>query len=256
MTLVSQIITDAYRKTNLIANGASPSTAQVTEGLRYLNRVVKSVFGMEVGDQLEAFPIGDSGIVRPTEYPGWTTTPQDGDWFVPQNSRLMLNLGEAVSLYLHPKPSPGARFAVADVANNLSTYNVTVYGNGRLIEGAASVTLNTDGETSEWFYRPDTASWTKYATLLSTDTFPFPEEFEDWFIVELALRINPSYGTMIDDQTMKVYRRIDKQLKATYKTIQEKRSPLALVFLPSARRYGYLQGSTVTEERFNAGYPF
>ena len=91
MTITQQIITDAYRQSNLLSIGESPSLAQQDEGLRYLNRIVKSVFGNEAGDPLEVFPVGRNHINRPSGYPWHGTTP-DNDWYVPKNTRIMLNL--------------------------------------------------------------------------------------------------------------------------------------------------------------------
>ena len=75
MTLVSEIISDAFRLSNITRVGGSPTSDQETEALRYLNRIVKSVFGNEAGENFLPFPIGDRGISRPSEYPGWTNTP-------------------------------------------------------------------------------------------------------------------------------------------------------------------------------------
>ena len=215
MTLVSEIITDAYRISNLLAIGTTPTAAQQTEALRYLNRIIKSVFGNEAGDPLTAFPIGRNGITRPGGYPWWDQVPDD-DWFVPKNYRLMLNLEAPVNLYLHPDPDDGSRFALIDVSGNLSVYNATVYGNGRLIENSSVITLNVDNTDSEWFYRADLANWTKYAPLLDSDTFPFPVEFDDYFVTLLAMRLNPSYGAALSEEAVMVHRRSKRQLQARY----------------------------------------
>ena len=151
MTLTSQIITDAYRQSNLLAIGTVPTADQRAEALRYLNRIVKSVFGNEAGDPLEVFPVGRNNIQRPSGYPWWNTVP-DNDWFVPKNIRVMLNLDQPVTLYLHPEPDDGSRFAVIDTSENVSINNCTVEGNGRLIEGNFNLILNTDSVDKEWFY--------------------------------------------------------------------------------------------------------
>src|SRR3546814_16812570 len=91
MTLVSQIITDSFRKSNLIAIGTTPTAAQQTEALRYLNRMVKSVFGDEVGETLTALHIGALNIDSTSGYPWWDTVP-DGEWFVPKNNRACFNV--------------------------------------------------------------------------------------------------------------------------------------------------------------------
>jgi len=259
MTLVSEIITDAYRISNLIAIGVSPTAEQQTEALRFLNRIIKSVFGNEAGDPLTAFPIGSNNITRPAGYPWWDQVP-DEDWFVPKNYRLMLNLTAALSLYLHPDPDDGSRFAVNDVSGNLGTYNVNVYGNGRLIEGSNVVTLNTDGYEAEWFFRKDTANWVKYAPLISADTFPFPEEFDDYFITMLAMRLNPSYGAALSEEAVSVFKRSKRQLQARYTQNISMHSEMALIrparVALDRDRWGSIYDLYNPSDMFNKGWPF
>lgn len=231
MTTVTQIITDAFRVSNLIATGTEPTSLEQDEALRYLNRIVKSVFGNEAGDPLTAIPIGRNNISRPSGYPWWNTIP-DNDWFVPKNTRAMLNLDQSVNLYLHPAPDDGSRFAAVDASETLSTYPVTVYGNGNLIDSGTSIVLNTDGFEGEWFYRADLASWTKYAPLVLLDAFPFPEEFDEFFIHMLALRLNPSFGVGLDAQSQASFNRAQKQIKARYTQNIPTRSELALIRMP------------------------
>lgn len=259
MTTVTQIITDAYRQSNLLALGASPTSNQETEALRFLNRLVKSVFGNEVGEPLTAFPVGRSNISRPSDYPGYETTP-GGDWFVPKNARLIFNLAESVSLYLHPAPNDGSRFAVTDPSGNLATYPVTVYGNGQAIEDATSVTLDTNGLDREWFYRSDLANWVRSIPLEADDTFPFPEEFDDFFITMLAIRLNPAYGTVLDSQSAAVLDRSEKQLRARYAQEIPVGSELGLIRLSrmSADRDQWRDISSWYDPNvmFNTGYPW
>lgn len=259
MTLVSQIITDAFRQGNLVQTGAAPTADEATEGLRYLNRLVKSVFGNEAGEALIALPIGRHDIARPAGWPWWNTTPS-GDWFVPKNARLMLNLEESTPLYLHPVPDDGTRFAVIDISSNLSTYPVTVYGNGRLIEGAASVVLNTDDLDAEWFYREDLANWLRYAPLEADDTFPFPEEFDDFFITLLAIRLNPSYGIALDPQSKAIFDRSRSQFRSRYSQHIPTRSEPALTRLSrlSAERDAWRDwdGYYDPTSAWNRGYPY
>lgn len=259
MTTVTQIITDAYRQSNLLALGASPTTPQITEALRYLNRQVKSVFGYEAGEELVAFPIGRKDISRPSGFPWWDTVP-DADWFVPKNTRVMLNLEQSLSLYLHPQPSNGSRFGAIDVSSNLATYPVTVYGNGHLIEGATSVVLNTDDTNSEWFYREDQANWVKYSPLIAENTFPFPEEFDDYFITLLAIRLNPSYGIALDPQSEMMFRRSKGQLQARYQQEQIIRSETGITRLSkmAADRDEWAWADSIYDPNamFNKGWPY
>lgn len=259
MTLTSQIITDAYRQSNLLAIGTVPTVDQQTEALRYLNRIVKSVFGNEAGDPLEVFPVGRNHINRPQGYPWWDTVP-DNDWFVPKNTRIMLNLEEPVTLYLHPEPDDGSRFAVIDASENLSTYNCIVEGNGRLIEGNFNLTLNTNGEDKEWFYRADLGNWMLYAPLTDATEFPFPEEFDDYFITLLAIRLNPAYGVQLDPQSKMIFDRSGRQLKARYTQNIPTRSELALIRMPKVSYDRDIWGTSYRyynpNSMFNKGWPW
>jgi hypothetical protein len=258
MTTVAQIITDAYRQSNLLAVGTSPTSAEETEALRYLNRLVKSVFGSEIGESLTAFPIGSENYTTPAGYPGYDTVP-DSNWFVPKNSRLMLNLNQSINLYLHPTPDDGTRFAVNDLASSLVASPVTVYGNGRLIENSTSLTLDTNGLAREWFYRADQGNWVRYSSLIAADTFPFPEEFDDFFITMLAIRINPAFGSSLDGQSQLVLTRSTKQLKARYSQNIPMAPDIALIRM-SQMSSDRDQWSTASfdfsdESRFNRGNP-
>src|SRR3546814_9522709 len=102
------------------------------------------------------------------------------------------------------------------MAGNLATNTVTLHGNGRLIEGANTVLLNTNGIDQEWFYRAATANWVKYAPLIAADTFPFPEEFDNYFILMLAMEINPTYGQEMNQLNLSLLKRSKRQLSARY----------------------------------------
>lgn len=230
-TPIAQIITDAYRVTNLINLGTSPNFTQQAEGLRYLSRIVLSSIGNEIGEPLEAFPIGRKGIKSPPGYPWWDQVPS-GTWFVPKNYRLMLNLEEAVTLPLNPNPDDGSRFAIVDVSGNLSTNNVTVVGNGRLIEGSSTLTINEDGFRGEWIYQADLGEWKKCAPIEITGVLPFPPEFDDYFVIALAMRLNPSYAASIDPQTLAAFQRSQKQIRARYHQVVPTRPELALIRMP------------------------
>ena len=179
---------------------------------------------------------------------------------MPKNYRLVTNLNAAVSVYLHPAPDDGTRFAVSDAGNSLATYSVTVYGNGRLIETATSITLNTNGLDSEWFYRADLANWSKYAPLIAADTFPFPEEFDDFFITMLAIRVNPSYGIGLDGQSNATLMRSGKQLRARYTQNIPTPSELGLIKMSkmSYDRDFWSDGEWPynTTSQFNKGWPW
>ena len=255
MTTVAQIIQDAFRASNLVATGASPTSDEQTEALRLLNRLVKSTIGNEAGEDFTNLPLGSEDVSRPSDHIWYDGNPGN-DWFVPKNVRIVANLNEALSLYLHPEPNDGTRFAIVDIQQNFSTNPVTVYGNGRRINGQESVVLDTDGENSEWFYRADLGDWLPYASLNVEATFPFPEEFDEYFILSLAMRVNPLYGTSIDPQLSAMLARSRSQLRARYEQkifVPSELSLLRMAKTPSNQgvwqdHYGPYDSSVVFEK--------
>jgi len=198
MTLVSQIITDAYRQGNLVPIGLVPTAEQSAEALRYLNRIVQSSLGSEIGEPLIALPVGNEGYSRPSGYPPVDFI-GDSEWFVPGNTRLMLNLSSPTSVYLTPNPEDGARFGVVDDLNNLATNPLTIYGNGHRIAGGTSALLNDNGFYGDWMYRADLGQWLRALPLNPSDEFPLPAEFDDYYITLLAIRLNPAIAPVETD---------------------------------------------------------
>lgn len=254
MSLVSDIIRDAYRESNINAIGVSPTDAQKDEALRLLNRILLSVYGNEEGDQLQPFPLGRNNVERPQDWPWYDQNPLN-DWFVPLNVRLMLNLEEPQSLYLHPQPQDGARVGLIDKSGNIATNVVTIYGNGRTILGAETLTLNVNGTNVEYLYRDDLGDWLKVTPLEYDDTWPFPMEFDDFFVVGLAMRINPRNGAAVDAQSVEAYKRGLGQFRARYHQMVPMRSELGLIRTPGTWPNRYFGGSYGTD-LFNAGYPY
>jgi hypothetical protein len=206
MTLVSSIITDAYRETNLVSMTGGPSAAHTTEALSRLNSIIVSTMGFEAGDDLQDLNYGgdydQSSVIN--------------EW-VPDNLRLILNLTAATTLQLDPMPYEGQRLAIVDAGSNLNTYNLILDGNGRTIEGAASVTLSTDDTVRQWMYRGDTGNWVPIETLASGDDMPFPEEFDDFFITMLAMRLNPRYGQQLAQESIERLKSTRGRIRARYR---------------------------------------
>lgn len=251
MTLVSEIIRDAYRECNLIAISADPTTAEQAEGLRLLNRFVASVYGQEFGEELLPVLIGRNNINRPSGFPWYENVPDTVNWFVPSNSRVVLNLTTPQTLYLNPNPHDGERFAFIDKSSNLSTYPITINANGRSIAGTTSVTYSTDGDVREFMYRADIGDWTQVLPLEADDTFPFPTAFDDLFVIGLALRINPRNAQETVPDSTGMFNRLMRQFKARYRQKQMQPAELALVLTPGERRRFY--DSNYANSIFNAG---
>ena len=235
MTTISDLITDAYRQGNLIALGVTPSVPQQEEALRHLDRIVQGVFGAEVGDPLTALPLGRQNISRPSGYPPWGDDP-GGDWFVPKNTRLILNLDRDVSVYLPPNPDDGCRFAVNDTSGTLGTVTLTVHGNGRNVEGSPTLALDEASLNREWFFREDLGTWVRSTPLSIDADMPLPSKFDDFFITMLAIRLNPAYGVALDAQSQAGLERARTLMRAQYKQRMPTRPPIELSRLPNVTR--------------------
>lgn len=212
MTLVSSILLQAYRESNLVSLGTTAlSTNQETEALARLNAIIASVLGWEAGENLKQWPVGTAGYKDPD-----AGLRQDIWKYPPINSTLVLNLTQAETIYLPENPSDGARIAVQDLGGNLATFNAVLDGNGRLIEAARTLTLSTNLLNRSWFYRADLGDWRQVTTLIAADEMPFPVEFDDMFIILLAIRLNPRYGRKMDEQSAIMLRRAQKMFTSRY----------------------------------------
>lgn len=232
MTLASDIITRAYRESNLVTLAAGETTAQQTEALPLLNEQILSAIGFEAGAELRDLNIG-----------GEFDQSQVAAQFVPANARLVLNLAAATTLKLSPCPYEGQRLAVADAAGNLGTNNLVLDGNGRQIEAAATLALSTNGTVRQWLYRADTANWVKLTELATSDAMPLPVEFDSFFTTRLAMRLNPRYGQAIKQETLNELARIEGKLRARYRKPRPHQDMDTLSLL-NGRRSGLTQGYT------------
>lgn len=251
--VISQIITEAYRESNNIAIGQIPNAAEQQEALYLFNRFLKSVFGNEAGDPLTPISIGNNNVTNSVYY---NLEALPIGWYPPRNSRLFFNNNQSQAVNLNPYPQDGERLAIHDVSGNFSVYNVTINGNGRLIDGSNQTVLNTDLVIKEYFYRADTGSWMSVSNLDLSDTFPFPVEFEDLFIIGLAMRLNPRNRQEIDPQSIQTYKRLRSLFLARYHQSIDQRPEEGLLRTPGVpylyyRNYGpYLDNA----QRFNLGW--
>jgi hypothetical protein len=213
MTLASGIILRAYRRANLVVKGQTPDTTEQSEALDFLNGILLSTIGNEAGGELGDLNVGG-------EYDDNIT-----NW-VPRDARLVLNLSGAQSLDLDPEPYEGQRLAIVDAATNLATYNLTLNGNGRKIEGATSLVLSTNGMDRQWLYRADTANWVKITSLAASDTMPLPPEFDGYFVDMLAMDLSPSHSAQVPQQVLMSLQRRKQQIQARYRKPQRRNEPI------------------------------
>jgi hypothetical protein len=233
MTAVSRIIQQAYRESNLIANGTEPSADQVTEALERLNSMIAALMGFEVGDALFDWPVGNENLSASTTWNSeqWTR--------VVAQARILVNLQQATTLFLPPNPDDGARLAIVDARGLLATFNYTLDANSRLIEGSTQLVLNEANLNREWMYRADLGQWVRFSTLISTDDLPFPVAFDDFFITKLAMRLNPRYGRSISEGTAVMLASQESKLRARYHQTREVPADLGAVFMTEGHDRNY-----------------
>lgn len=236
MTTIRQIITDAYREAGIIGIEETLDADKFAEGLRRFNALFNSLLDNELGQPLQNIDYGKSGLTNVFAKDEDLSQTIDSV-YVPANYRIYLNIGAATTLYLHPNPHDGARLAIVDNGGNLATYNVTLDGNGRKIESAASVVLNTNSLTRQWFYRADTGNWVKIADFIDGDSSPFPEQHDDFLVLLLAFRINPRHGAQSSEEMIEALKRARRQFRNAYRQTTQKDSEPGLYRLPSNRRY-------------------
>lgn len=198
MTLISSIILDAYRESNIIPINVVPNDNQNTEALRLYNAILSGLFGTDVGEILRDWPLGNLGrdpedqcdVIGPNS--AWIMRP-------PINTRLVAVNTSPISIDLTVRPQDGSRYGIIDPFGQLATNPVTLNGNGRTIDGAPTFVADENGFSNEWLYRADMGSWISIANKALTDQNPFPQKFDEMFIILLAIRLNPRYGRDLTD---------------------------------------------------------
>lgn len=205
MTVVSDIIKQAYRESNLIPLSATPNSMQTEEALKRLNALLLSAIGNEAGDELTDININVGNTYDQSHLI---------NQYIPPNVRMFVVLSESDTFTLHPQPYDGQRVAVT---GDFGTYNLTLDGNGRTIEGTSTLTLAQDGEISQWMFRSDIGDWVLIDEIEEEDDWPLPIEFDDYFIIMLALRLNPRYGQQLTGESATMMKRMRTQMQARYR---------------------------------------
>lgn len=251
MTTIRQIIIDAFREAGIIEAGEDPEAAQFEEGLRRLDRMVKSLFGNEFGEPLKTVNYGTNGLTNTYAIASDRSSDIISS-YVPGNLRIVFNVAAATTIFLAPNPQDGARFGVIDNKGNFSTVPLTINGNGRQIEDADTLTLSTDSINRQWFYRADLGEWMRLIDLDAADASPLPEEFDDLLITLLAFRLNPRYGAETSQDMVETLKRARSTFRARYKQVSEQSSELSLLRLSSRNGIWFFTGNHYITE-FNRG---
>lgn len=242
MTTARKLITDAFREGNLIPIGTVPTDKEFAEALVRLNRYIGGVYGQELGENLldwvspapqRTAPVAANYPQLP--YPTSTdisilSFPQSSDAslnvtpFPPKNSRIVWG-GVTMTVWFPEAPDPGTRMAVVAGSGagdgGSPTAVLTLDGNGRLINDGPQVQISAPLSPQQWLYRDDIAKWVTVADLELDDECPFPEEFDDLWVVMLFLRLAPRYGKTTAPETQMTAAKMLTKLKAKYRQSQD-----------------------------------
>lgn len=206
-TAVSEIVVQAFREGNYTAVGEETTAEEMQEAIPRLRNYISALLGIEVGEPLRDFYVPHAwDPAAPLRYPltptGTGATSAE-PWAYPHaNARLLVKVDAVRTLYFPAYPHDGARMAYVDVG---STAAVTLNGNGRLIEGQASISgdpaageipADLDGRT--WLYRADLGNWILLGILVAIDEVPLPVEFDDLLVTGLCMRLAPRFGQQPD----------------------------------------------------------
>lgn len=221
MTQAGEIVKEAYRENNLIEIGREPTDAEVAEALPRLNNILRSLFGRTLGVYLTDWPV-----------PPTTTSPvnaryplqpasmklSSSTWpYPPSNVRVIAMQTAATTIYLQQSPQDGARFDLVPGGADFVTAPLTINANGRMIAGATTLVQDTALTARRQFmYRADLSQWTEIVALTSTTDMPLPEEFDDYFICALNIRLSPRFSASADPLTGAILAVQEKDIKSRY----------------------------------------
>jgi hypothetical protein len=166
VTTATNILQAGFREGNLIPAGKSASTSEMTEALAVLNRYINAIFGYELGEKLRDWEVPSNQFTAPSP----TTFPQAplnvigydtscGYQLPPKNSRIIFGGSVNQTVYFPSNPMDGSRMAVIQGAVNTPGATITLNGNGRFIENAATQTYAAPVPARGWLYRADLGTW-------------------------------------------------------------------------------------------------
>jgi hypothetical protein len=213
MTLISEIIEEAFREGDFVGEDNNPTPRQAQEAVRAINNLIAGIYGGDAGERLNDWPLGTYGVESSDAgaFPSTDTLQR------PTINRRMISTNlAAMTVYMTPAPQDGARMGIADPFSRLAAFPVTLDANGRTIETTATLLLNTNGLNREWFYRADLGGWVRLSDLTADSALPFPEFFDNMFSILLALRLAPRFGREISSQSLAILKQKRTEFLARY----------------------------------------
>lgn len=243
-SLVSTIISRAYREAQITALGTTPTAAQNAEGVDNLNSFMSTALGMDLGEPLRDWlaPVPQRTAPVAANYP---QDPQPMSMtdaslmgvagsaasapYPPDNARVVWG-GVAQTLYLPEGPQNGARISLLQGSGlgdgGVNGAVLTVDGNGRYIGAPGAVPPFTATKTfvfsstappsADWIYVSAYALWVPVGTLALTDSMVFPPDYDDYFILGLSGRIAPKYNKTISAESQFAFTMAQAKVKSEF----------------------------------------
>jgi hypothetical protein len=227
MSTLSEIVQRAFRESQILDINRPPSASQEAEAVTILRGIILR----NIRPAIQTIWLGNLSAIK--EQKGVILknfTHYTPNIAVPQDCYVNLLLDNATTLLLPPSPGDGSRLTFIDVVSTLATNPLTVIGNGNLIAGNPTATLATNNENTTFMFRRDLANWIPIspASLVATAQMPFTEEFDDLFVIELAMRLNPRYGKELNAVTIEVFQEIRSRFKGRYMSENNSSNPDSL----------------------------
>lgn len=160
MTTATVLIQAAFREGNLIAAGASPTTAEQTEALPALQRLIDGIFGFEMGEELTDWLVPAPQRTAPSaaRYPQgplvWNLNQNSSGniWPYPPTNRRIVFGSVTNTVYFPEAPLDGSRMALLQ-GSGLGDAGAPGTASGVLTQTAlptAAKVVGLGGQTYTW----------------------------------------------------------------------------------------------------------
>jgi hypothetical protein len=171
MATAQETIQTGLEALKVVGFGQSPMPAQAQYCLKALNNYIRQLTGYGASLPLQEVRSSGSYQVR-REYPA---------------VRVLMQSGGTVTLP-EERMADGARIEVVDASGNAAASNITIAGNGWLIDGLNTLTITEDSGSALIMFRADLGMWKELGTLALSDPLPFPADFDEAIALNAAKR--------------------------------------------------------------------
>lgn len=247
MTILSDIITPAYREANFKAQSQTLTAVEQSEGLALLQSLTDSLVAMVIGTRPTPWyiPSPMKTSAKAYNYPAvpgdpGIQPPQD-PLYPPPNTRLFLKNTTAEVVYFQYQPEDGAVMEYVDAGH---TATVTFDGNGMFfgltgLDTTYAVTSKSGQVTRnapiQWVFRGDRAAWVAIETLTADGEMPFPSMFTDYWVTALSIRLAPRFGNDPRETTILRWREMVRFIALQYRQSEE--ATFRSLGVPSAQAF-------------------